>query len=100
MAGFEMFSDGVRGVAASIREGSELAAQAGVALVDLAAGLPPPPVGLRLTVALEALSASWANVLADVVADLAQLATWMDDAVTATVAADSTAGQVFRGVRR
>lgn len=96
-----MSGDGVRGVAASIREGSELAAQAGVSLADLAAGLsPPPPVGLRLTVALEALSSSWSDVLADVVADLAKLATWMDDAVTATVAADGAAEQVFRGVPR
>lgn len=93
-----MWGADVRGVAASMREGSEQAARAGIALAGLDAGLPAPAAGLRLDGAIGALSTSWTGVLDDLVAGLAQLAVWMDDAVTVTVAADTAAEQSLRGM--
>lgn len=95
-----MSGEGVRGVAASMRANSERAAQAGTALAGLGAGLPPPPAGLGLSAALDGFSTGWTDVLNDVVAGLSQLATWMDDAVAVTVAADGAADQAFRGIPR
>ncbi len=95
-----MSGEGVGRVADSLRSASEGAARAGQVLAAVAVGLPAPPAGLRLDTELEALAVSWADVLADLVSVLAQLAGWMDAAVAATVSADTEAEQIFRGVPR
>lgn len=100
MSDLQMSGDAVRGLAASLREGSERAARAGVALAGLETGLSAPAAGLRLTTALAGLSVGWSGVLDDLVAGLAQLAAWTDDAATVTVAADTAAEQSFHGIPR
>lgn len=95
-----MSTDGVRSVAGMLRDGSESAAKAGVAVARLVDGLPPPSVGRGVATAVGGLSAAWTAVLDDLVAGLVQLATWMDDAVTVTVTVDDDTAGVFRGILR
>jgi hypothetical protein len=100
MAGFELVPNEVRAVASVLREGSDLAARAGMEFAALGEGLPAPATGRRLLPALNTLSAGWTAVLDDVVAGLTHLSGWLDEAVTALVAADDEAVGGWSGFPR
>ncbi len=88
-AGFQVHGSGVRSVAASLADNSELAAQAGVRLAQLGDELPAPGVGERLVSVLSQFSGEWCDVLDDMGTSLAELAGWLDRAVTSYFSVDS-----------
>ncbi len=98
MTGFEVDPAGMMRVADLVRDASERTATAGVAVTGLGAGLPAPAAGGSVRAAVDAVSQSWTGVLADLVAGLAQLATWVDDARNALVAVDDEVAGTLRGI--
>ncbi|WP_157970782.1 hypothetical protein [Nakamurella deserti] len=83
-----------------LRDGSERAALAGAAVARLTDGWAPPAAGRSVRAAVEAVSTSWTDVAGDLVAGLAQLATWVDGAVTAMLTVDDTTAAEFRALPR
>lgn len=88
-ASFQLDGSGVRRVAATMRDQSDLAARAGTALAGLADPLGDPGIGERLAPGVGQFATLWCEVIDDLLSSLAELASWMDQAVTCYFSVDS-----------